>query len=91
VIVVVVVGVDVIVVVRVDVIVIVVARVIVLVIVLVGVIVVVVRVDVRPTHEAASSVAAASAWWCRGVPPRECSAWKIASVTRRLACSFSSL
>jgi len=31
-----------------------------------------------------------SAWWCRGVPPRVCSAWKIASATSWRACSFSS-
>jgi len=30
-----------------------------------------------------------SAWWCRGVPPRVCSAWKIASATSWRACSFS--
>lgn len=29
-------------------------------------------------------------WWWRGVPPRECSAWNIASVTSWRACSFSS-
>ncbi|GAA0995482.1 hypothetical protein GCM10009563_14490 [Subtercola frigoramans] len=29
-------------------------------------------------------------WWCRGLSPRECSAWKIASVTSFDACSFSS-
>lgn len=29
-------------------------------------------------------------WWWRGVPPRACSAWKIASATNWRACSFSS-
>ena len=29
-------------------------------------------------------------WWWRGVPPRVCSAWKIASATSWRACSFSS-
>ena len=31
-----------------------------------------------------------SAWWWRGCPPSECSAWKIASETSWEACSFSS-
>jgi hypothetical protein len=30
-----------------------------------------------------------SGWWWRGVPPSECSAWKMASVTSWRACSFS--
>ena len=29
------------------------------------------------------------AWWCRGTPPSECSAWKMASETGCFACSFS--
>ncbi|SDP71481.1 hypothetical protein SAMN04487914_12934 [Arthrobacter sp. ok909] len=32
---------------------------------------------------------ALSGWWWRGVPPNECSAWKMASVTSWRACSFS--
>lgn len=32
---------------------------------------------------------ALSGWWWRGVPPSECSAWKMASVTSWRACSFS--
>jgi hypothetical protein len=28
-------------------------------------------------------------WWCLGTPPSECSAWKMASETSCLACSFS--
>ncbi len=37
----------------------------------------------------AGHTASAARWWC-GVPPRECSAWKIASATSCCACSFSS-
>lgn len=37
----------------------------------------------------AGRTASAARWWC-GVPPRECSAWKIASATSCCACSFSS-
>ncbi|GAB3614857.1 hypothetical protein GCM10027415_31970 [Humibacter ginsengisoli] len=32
----------------------------------------------------------ACTWWWRGMSPSECSAWKIASDTSCLACSFSS-
>ncbi len=43
------------------------------------------HVGLRGCHPVTSSC-----WWCRGVPSTECSAWKIASDTSWLACSFAS-
>ena len=67
--------------------VVIVAVVIVAVVVVTVVIVAVVVVAVRDGAHAWFSLCA---WWCRGTPSRECSAWKIASDTNWLACSFAS-